>query len=569
MIFGANMIRFVRFNVYNMHWIKKLLFLLLLCVASCAKVVTPIGGPKDVTPPTVVKTTPENGSLNFSEKHIKISFDEYVLLNKPSENVIISPPLHTAPHFTMKGKNLLITLNDTLSKNTTYNIVFANGIKDYTEGNLLPYFQYSFSTGPEIDTGKLVGKVVDAQSLEPVAGVTICLYSQDVDSLPFTKLPRYLTKSNSEGIFQFSYIQESKYKVFALKDINSNFVFDLPNEGIAFVDTMVAATRSQVTEADSVGGQPMLNMLNLYYFVEEDTVQYFSSIMPKERGVYKFTYKLPIKEDPQIVSFLRGKVDHFLRLSPTRDTLTIYCKEPIVDSLAFVVQAGARLDTAILAPFKESAKYGRGKRNSETNLGIKVLHKGELYKPLTLQFAYPIRPIDSFEVTYIKKMKSGFDTITKWYSVPDSLVLQLPLPFEYEEKVSYSVQLVDSIFWGYNGITNDSLTFDFSVKSHRDYGNLLMNFEFENQECDYLVLLLNMQGNIVDQQVIRGNREVKYYNLLPGNYRMKVVEDRNRNGKWDTGNYKNKQQPEPVYFFDKPIQIRGFWDLEETFRIDN
>ena len=222
----------------------------------------------------------------------------------------------------------------------------------------------------------------------------------------------------------------------------------------------------------------------------------------------------------------------------------------------------------MIEPYKAPLRQGRGKKSEEPTLQVRALYSGDLFKPLTLQFSYPIRPIDSFPVTFIKKLKSRNDTVVVQYSVPDSFVLQLPLYFPYEEKYSYVVRISDSVFYGYDGTSHDSLTFEFTSKSIRDYGNLQMNY-IVSEATDYLIFLLDAQDREVRKDLITSSSELVYNNLVPGNYKIKVVKDLNKNGKWDTGNYKKKRQPEPIYYFEKPIQIRGYWDLEEEFRIGN
>lgn len=538
-----------------------LLLVIAVMFASCAKVVMPVGGPQDVTPPTVLKNVPDNSSVNFAEKNIKITFDEFVVLNNPSENIIISPPLANAPQYTMKGKTLIINFTDSLVANTTYNIVFANAIKDYTEGNLLPFYQYSFSTGDFIDSATLSGKLLDAQSLQPVPNVSICLYEEDIDSLPYTVLPKYLTKSSKEGTFAFSNIKDGKYKVFAVGDINSNFIFDLPNEGIAYADTLFSSISGEQLQDSS-----MQQLLTLYYFTEEDTVQRLSAITPTTKGIYRFAYKMPVR-DWQVLPLGEGK-PFFTQISDTRDTVSLYFKEDLTDSLYLLFSADDRRDTMLVEPYKAPARQGRGKKTEVAELKVRALNSGDLFHPLTLAFSYPVQPIDSFAVTFVKKNKSKNDTLVMHYSVPDSLVMQLPLPFTFEEKFSYMVWIEDSLFRGYNGLSHDTLKFEFTTKSIRDYGNLQIHYTL-NEDADYLVYLLDSRDKVVRMDKISQSTEMEYSNLVPGGYKIKAIKDLNRNGKWDTGSYKKKRQPEPIYFFEKPIQIRGFWDLEEEFRIGN
>ena len=168
------------------------LALVLLC-GACAKVVTPTGGPRDSAPPKVLKSMPDNQSVNFGEKQIHITLDEFFTLNNPQENVMISPPLKEKPTYTVKGKTLVVKFKDTLRANTTYNLVFTNCIQDYNEGNPISLFHYSFSTGPAIDSFMLEGSIQNASSLTPAEDLLVMLYRNDIDSLPLTTLPDYVT----------------------------------------------------------------------------------------------------------------------------------------------------------------------------------------------------------------------------------------------------------------------------------------------------------------------------------------------------------------------------------------
>ena len=215
---------------------NRFLFILLLLLYGCAQIVAPTGGPRDVTPPAVVKEQPPQGTTNYTGKFIRITFDEFFTLNNPLENIIFSPPLTTTPNYKIKRKSLVIEWKDIFLPNKTYNIILSNAIKDYTEGNPLSIYQYAFSTGDEIDTASIQGTIINAETREPQKDLFIFLYDQFEDSLPIMAQPQYLTKSKADGSFQFKNITKGEYKIFALQDMNGNLRFDLPGEGIAFLD---------------------------------------------------------------------------------------------------------------------------------------------------------------------------------------------------------------------------------------------------------------------------------------------------------------------------------------------
>ena len=541
-----------------------LLFTLLL-FAGCAKIVAPSGGPKDVTPPKVVAEKPENASTNFQGKVIKITFDEYVTLNNPIENVIFSPPLNERVEYSTKGKSVLVKMQDTLRQNTTYNILFSNCIQDFNEGNKLNSYDYAFSTGDSIDMHKLFGVVVNAETNKPEVGCFVMLYEQDVDSLPLTVRPNYLTKTNEQGRFIFNHLKPQSYKVVALKDINSNLIYDLPNELIAFSDNMFQA---QYYDPDSFPGIDSAAFITLRMFIEADTVQQLSPYTNPQAGIYHFPYKIPVHSfDVQIKG--DTMVDFFSKINISKDTVSVYFKTLFNEYATVYIQTDdIRIDTVEIYPYKISQQAARARSATPPVLNINLTNKDDLYLPTLLNFSYPVQPADSVQMFVIAVIKGENDTTAIYVSVPDTFVTQLPIPFAFESKINYTIMLPDSSFYGYNGTTNDTVVASFSKKTEKDYGNLIIHYKTdEKNSADFIVELLSSNQKVVRKDIISSSQTIEYKHLLPGSYRIRVIEDVNKNERWDTGNYRKKIQPEKIFYIDKGITIRGFWDIEEDVEL--
>ena len=126
-------------------------------VFGCASMQKPQGGPRDRTPPKLLKSTPPNMTRNFSLKEIRLDFDEYFNLKSPFQEITISPSQDKIPTYKVSKKSIVIDFKDTLQKNTTYVINFGKAIADVNEGNVLNNFTYVFSTGPHIDSLSISG----------------------------------------------------------------------------------------------------------------------------------------------------------------------------------------------------------------------------------------------------------------------------------------------------------------------------------------------------------------------------------------------------------------------------
>ena len=568
-------------EIFKKH-ILRLLLLTAVLFTSCAKMVMPIGGPKDVTPPAIAKESPQNGCNNFKGNTIKITFNEFFTLNNTFENVLISPPLSQQPTYTVSGKTLIIKFNDTLQSNQTYNLGFANCIQDFTEGNPIPFYNFAFSTGEAVDSFMLKGKVFDAQTNGAVNGCFVFAYSQDIDSLPLTTKPQYITKTLPNGSFAIMNIRPGNYKMFALKDINNNLIYDLPNEEIAFLDNMVEAVKMpaevpQDTAAikDSVivalpDTLEKISDTQLYMFLEKDTTQAFVKLQNKELGKYEFIYKSKIYNYKAAV-LSEKDYDRFEIVGS--DTITWYMKEPLLDSMVVAITVNDSVcDTLRLEPFKKAGARTSGRRGRSDDhapLVISNQNAGELYKPIVLTFPYPLRPTDSIPVQIIATKKyTGNDTSYLKLPVPDIFTRSLVIDRKFEEKVPHTIIIPDSVFFGYNGLTNDTLRIKFTTKTEKDYGLLRINYQLPNNEYPFVIQLLNSKGDILRTDILHRSETITYPNLLAGGYKIKAIEDRNGNGVWDTGNYRQKRQPERVFHYNKTITIRGYWELEEEWTME-
>ncbi|MDM8001558.1 MAG: Ig-like domain-containing domain, partial [Bacteroidota bacterium] len=191
-------------------------------VLSCAKISAPTGGPKDTEPPVILKSLPENGTVEFTGKSFAITFDEFVVLDRITEKFMVSPPLAIKPEVKLKGKSLVVNWEDDLADSTTYTFYFQDAIRDNNENNPIPNYQYVFSTGPFLDSLSLTGNVFNASDLEIVEDVTVIMYSNLSDTAPRKVLPAYISRPDPSGGFMISNIRPGRYRLYALKDLNGN-----------------------------------------------------------------------------------------------------------------------------------------------------------------------------------------------------------------------------------------------------------------------------------------------------------------------------------------------------------
>jgi uncharacterized protein (DUF2141 family) len=342
-------------NKYLLNTSIIIIFLYLL-FGSCAQPGTLTGGVKDTLPPIPIKFAPVFGRTHFASTKISIKFNEYFDLSDIHNQFFVSPPLKAKPDIKSKGKYLEIRLKEELDSNTTYNFDFNDAIKDFTEGNILHGFQYVCSTGDVVDSLKVRGKVLDAQTQVPVEGVFVFLYRNLIDTTPSKQLPNFLGKTNKNGQFEIRNIAQGNYYIFALNDLNTNLKYDQANEFIAFENEKISPSVSLEMRNDTIihdsivynrKKQPvdtiklreikptlyynyLPDSIPLYLFNENNANQFIVKSKRDMPGKINFKLNRTISSDFKIepLNFNANPTDFLLEWNENNDSVNYWIKNP-------------------------------------------------------------------------------------------------------------------------------------------------------------------------------------------------------------------------------------------------
>ena len=552
---------------------------MLAIITSCANIGMPTGGPKDVAPPKVLKSIPKNYSTQFKGKEIEITFDEFVKFRDLNSQLLISPPLKNTPDIKIKGKNIVIKINDTLRENTTYTMFFGDAIVDLNEENILASYEFVFSTGTVLDSLTMTGRVLNAFTQKPEKDIYVMLYDKYDDSVPIKEKPYYLAKTKEDGEFVMNNLRDMSYKVFALKDANNNLKFDQPNEKIAFIDSLVTARMKPVLlkkdslhkdtlKLDSLN-RAIVHDKNLYIkdlnlFEEVDSVQRVTKADYLHKGQLIFTFRFPVKDLEIIPQFEAKKEWKLEEMNATRDTLFYWLLDPSMDSCKFIIKDNNKtLDTVNL---KHRQKVTTKKKSTVAPgviLSTNISGMFDFNNYIVLTAPNPIESINPKNILLIEDK----DSLHPKISFTDSLHRRIMLNHKLKQGINYKLYVPDSIIKDVFGMYNDSLGIPFRVNNVEDIGNFIINITLDSTSAPYIVQLLSEKEDIIEQHVITKGTTIKYQYLKPGSYLLKAIYDQNNNGKWDTGKYIKHQQPEKVIYFPDKITIRANWDVEEKWKL--
>ena len=533
---------------------KKLIYTVLsiVVISGCAKRGSPSGGPVDSIPPVLINASPKINSTNFDSKEIRLTFDEFVKLDKVEEQLIISPPIDKSSYEVkpLSGvtKKVFLEFIDSLETETTYSINFGNSIKDNNEGNPLTFFSYTFSTGETIDSLYVRGNISDAFDRDTDNYISIHLYRIDSvfnDSIIFNNRPTYVSNSLDSTSYQFKNIKEGKYLIVAIKDIDNNYFFDPFYDKIGFIDSLITL--------------PQDSIINFKLFKEETSLKWDKPhFINSEKIGFGYYGKLDLK-NIKIESSIPDSVQYTYTKERESDTLIFWLSKNSFDSLNFNL---IEKDTTKLV----TVKFDRAKDTLIDSLSISpktanVIHLKETFK---LSSNIPLKKIEDSLIT-IRDIDSLIIPFTT--SINDNLD-QIEIEFEVSPSDNYRLFILPEAIKDIRGVSNDTLQYNVVSQTLEDYGNVYLDV-VRNSESKFILHMIDSNGDII--------REFKNVNLdttynfdyvRPGKYTFRLIEDANNNDIWDTGNYLKKIKPESVYYFSKELEVRANWDLNETFNLN-
>lgn len=600
--------------------IPKYIALLLVIIGfyACASTGMPDGGPYDETPPKFVRATPEPNATNNKRKKISIEFDEYIKLDKASEKVIISPPQNEAPEVKVSGHRVLVEFFDTLRENTTYTIDFGDAIVDNNEDNPLGNFAYAFSTGEHIDTMEVSGTVLSADNLEPVKGIQVGLHKNLEDSA-FVKLPfDRISRTDSRGHFTIRGVAPGKYRIYALMDGNQNYLFDSKTEAVAFLDSLVVPDMRPAMRQDTVWNaldtlaydtiyevhytRFLPDNLILRSFKEENPMQYL--VKSEREQLNRFSLYFSAKADtlPTIKGLDFDEKDAFIiESNPRNDTIRYWIKDTVMcerDTLTFQMdylatdtlgQLVPKTDTLRMvnkidkkrrmALAEEALKKEEKERKKRAKKGdtLKVEPKFfamsvdapsnlDLNRNIVLKFEEPVEHIDTAAIHMAVKVDSLWEDIP-FILMGDSVVpRQYQILADWQPGQEYQLKIDSLGIKGIYGLYTNKVENQLKVKTLEDYGTLYLNIVGAGPHA--IVQLLNSSDGVVRQQPVTDKNTCDFYFLQPSTkYYIRLFNDDNNNGVWDTGNYEEKRQPEEVFYFPKVWEMKANFEFEETWDI--
>ena len=599
---------------------KKLLYI--FCVAcaiiSCARMGQPDGGWYDDDPPKVIGSTPADQSANVKSRKVTIYFDEYIKLEDATSKVIVSPPQLEMPEIKSAGKKIIVELKDTLKENTTYTIDFSDAITDNNEGNPMGNYTYSFSTGEQIDTFEVSGYVLDASNLEPIKGIMVGLYDDLADSAFKTKPMLRVSRTDGSGHFVVKGVALGKYRAFALKDADGDFIFNQKSEMLAFShDTLVPSwkpdTRVDTVWRDSLHIDALLQVpythflpddVTLLAFTTTQTDRYLLKTERKEANLFSmyFSYghpELPVirglnfDADSAFVIETGEKQDtiHYWLRDTTlvnQDTLRMEISYMMTDTLGVLVNQTDTVDVLAKTPYEKRMKEKAKELEKWQKEQEKKKKRGEPYdsiyreKPLEPRINLPqtMTPENEVTVEMPTPLVRCDTSMVHLYSMIDSVWYESTCVFEpvehsireyrilanWKPGIEYSLEIDSAAFEDIYGKVSDPFKQGVKIDTEETYSSLKVTLSGIADTAQVILQLMSASDAIVKEA--RAEKSVATFRYVkPGKYYLRALVDLNGNGIWDTGDYDQDLQAEAVYYYPREIECKEKWDVSQNWNV--
>lgn len=543
------------------------IILALVFLLGCAGQYPPPGGPIDTTPPQIIYTSPAKNTLFFKGNEIFLEFDKYMDQRSVQEAIFVSPDLGTL-EFNWSGKELKIFFEEILRENTTYILIVSTSAKDRRGNSLAETFSLPFSTGNNIDSCFITGRVYSDKPED----VKIFAYRIKHDSVNILDLsrkkPDYISQTSKDGSFSLKYLANGTYRVFAIKDVYNNLVYDpqVDQYGIPQFDILLS---------DS-----LYSFHNLKFkLTQEDTSRPFiTNVQSLNKNQIKIELNEPVQPganfkvyNPLTQAFLQVK--HFELIKP--NSFLLFTEDQ--DSVNYELHVSKILDSADNEILEDRNKVSFwGSKTNDTSIPnfefLNIKNNEEnipLDKHFLLSFNEEILQ-SSFINGFILADSNGNHRQCSFYWESRVRVKILPKEILSSKKTYFIRIKLDSLIDAFNNSIKDS-TFElrFRTLDKNKLSSISGRVIIDDTGMAYQNIFVEIFGLGRTRQKITSIRTNEYgkftFNELPeGKYTIEAFIDKNANLRYDFGKIQPFEYAEPFTIYPDTINLRARWPIENV-----
>lgn len=533
-------------NTTMLSELKKYWYFSFLFLTQCAQVVQPTGGPKDTTAPLLVQTLPENKKLNFKEKSIQLLFDEYVIVDNIQQKLIITPEVENPYTFKLNNKTVFINFKKPFPDSTTFTLNFGDAIKDFAEKLPVKNLKLVFSTGPSIDSAKISGTIKNLMTDKPVFDALVGLYKTSDTLNPEKQKPYYFSRTDSSGRFSIENVQAQRYSLIAIDDKNRNLLYNSKDERMAFVEQSILPSSVDSTNYT----------LNL--FLSDLTVPRVQRTSPKVNN-----YSVVFNKNMDSVRVRFPNKDSLSYFLEQPNTLKFFNKQGAPDTTLAVITAVDSIGQSFEIEQKIAflPKRGKDRQAEPFSLHTTPDKNQGINRDFTyiLTFNKPVEFIDPAKIHFVKDSTSK-QSLNEFKWSWNTYKTELTILGKSNAKDSLKLSIAKTAIISIENDTVATQLLKHHFLSEEDFGIIRGKVDADTSTA-YFIQLLDTNFKLVQTSY---KSPYVFTKIQPGDYHMRLIIDRNKNKRWDTGNYHEKIQPEKIIFFPGKITVKSNFEYDDN-----
>ena len=533
--------------------INALAVIVALLLKACANVSSPTGGKKDETPPQLVRTLPEEKSRNFKGQTLELVFDEFIQVDNLKQELLITPDIQGNYEFKPIKNGLRLIFDKPFLDSTTYTFNFRNAIKDVTEKNVAENTKLVFSTGAQLDTLSIRGRVTDLLSGKPVENAVVSLYRTG-DTLDILKYkPFYFTKTDKSGSYLLENLRRDNYRVYALQDRNNNLKYDAQtaqNEQVAFrtepvaLDSSYSKVNFALSRMDAMAPKITGRNASTGFFELEF-----------DEGLQSAAVSYGTAGSNAVFNLIeKGKKVRIFNTVNSTDSIPV--QVTAVDSMGNTQAQNVKIKFDEVTAKNRTQQKEKFETRTDPGEGQKVL-RDFVYE---IQFSKPIVTADLSRVQLLADTVTAIPLDPTRDLVWNPYRTNLKVNKKLDVKKGVRVLAPKGTFFSVEGDTASQVKTTHELKDPENYGSIAGKI---NTNAPNVIIQLLNSGTMEVTAEVQNQYTYKFSYLDAGDYLIRVIVDENNNGKWDQGSFADRRQPEEIFFGPNVIKLKENWELTD------
>ncbi len=541
-----------------------------LVLLSCAKIEFPPGGPPDETPPEIVSTFPEHGALEVpNDAEVRIEFTEKMEQDEAPKSLVIVPEPEEFPDLDWDGSALKIKFKDTLVDNRTYLITLKTGLSDLRNNKLERPYKLAFSTGEVLDTGNISGFVVQDYSV--AANVDVWAFVYDTAFSIFDQKPLYITQTSDSGDYKLDYLANGRYICFAVRDQNSDRLFDPESDRIG-IPTMIAKIDSanpSITGLNFVLSKQdtsSLRLLSVDYRSDHLIAAEFSDlILSSEVSIADF--EITDNENDSAINML-----YTYALEDSTDRIMLVPETPMSEG-RYMMKAR---DLMSVYGNELSEEYDTASFEIGT---VELSPRPKLVRSIPSDGQADFPHDSDFEFVFSEPIIiDSADTSLVYLLTADSVYLRdfriridrIRLVADYDDTLSMGAEY--SLFlnlpsvtdrFGENSAGDSVKIITFTTEDIEDYGSISGKISGIGNPVNSVFYVKSMDRWF--SRILQPDDSLRFNISVPaGSYFFYGFDDTDSSGMHFTGAIDNLQYAEPYYLFTDTVSVRARFETEDV-----